>query len=134
MPGVGEHFGAPSAAWGCLVRKRRFPHIGCPQDQLSGGARAGAPQLALRSCEFLLELPGWKATVSTHALHTEAAILRPTCTIPPLTSSTDVFLTIFGPPFLHRFLVEKRRLATHYFYSARRFSSLRSCKIRRCFS
>ena len=94
----------------------------------------GAPQLAFRSSEFHLELPGWKATVSTHALYTEAAIPRPTCTFLPLTSPTEVLLPIFGPPLLHRFLVEKRRLATHYFYSARRFPSLRTCKTTRCFS
>ena len=73
----------------------------------------GAPQLAFRSSEFHLELPGWNASVSTHALYTEAAILRPTCTIPPLTSSTEVLLTIFGPPLLQRFLVETRRLGNY---------------------
>ena len=74
----------------------------------------GAPQLAFRSSEFHLELPGWKATVSTHTLHAEAAMLRPTCTIPPLTSSTGVLLTIVGPPLLQRFLVEQRKLGTYY--------------------
>ena len=91
----------------------------------------GAPQLASRSSEFHLELPGWKATVSTPALHAEAATRMPTRTIPPLTSSTEVLLTIFGPPLLQRFLVQHRRLAPHYFYRARRSSSLRNCKITR---
>ena len=94
----------------------------------------GAPQLAFRSSEIHLKLPGWEATVPTPTLHTEAATQGPTCTIPLLTSSTGVLLTIFGPPLLQRFLVEQRRLGNYYVYSARRCSSLRTCKIRRCFS